>query len=490
MLLINLLKNLEYKVLENVDISNLEVNKVEINSKKIAMNDVFIAIKGFEEDGNQYIEEAVNNGAKYIVVEEDSSYNILPEVIYIVVKNTRIACSVMASNYYGNPAEKLKMIAVTGTKGKTTTTYMIRNILEASGKSVGMIGSVYITYANRKFDSERTCPDSLTLQKILCDMVNCGIQYCVMEVSSHAVVLERVHGIKFMIGVFTNLSQDHLDFHKTFDNYFDAKAKLFENVEYALINSDDIYTPKLIKRLNCKYATYGLDNGSNLTAVDIRVNNKYVEFKMFINKMLQRFVVNIPGRYTVYNALAAIGTCSLLNCQIDAIEKGLMETVVPGRSEIVEINKPFTVMIDFAHNEASLENIIMATKKYCRGRVIVVFGCGGNRDKEKREKMGEIAGKLADFVVITTDNPRQERPKEILAQIEEGTKKTKGIYKVIENRKEAIKFAMKIAWRNDVIILAGKGHETTQELRNKTIHFDERQIVKEIAEKMPDKDVL
>ncbi len=487
MVLTNLLLNIEHVIKNNKDISNIDIRKVECNSKKVTQNDIFVAIKGYEQDGNLFIDEAINNGATCVVVEENVDFVENPNVIYVIVKNARRALAMISSNYYGNPASKLKMIGVTGTKGKTTTAYMIRNILQESGKKVGMIGSIYITYGDKKYDSERTCPESLTLQKILYDMVQDGIQYCVMEVSSHAIALDRVYGIKYMIGVFTNLSKDHLDFHKTFDEYFETKASLFDNVDYALINSDDVYAPKLIKRLKCKYALYGLDNGSNLTAMDIRVNNKYVEFKMRINKMLQKLVVNIPGRYTVYNALAAIGACSLLGCQMDAIERALMLTVVPGRSEIVEINKTFTVMIDYAHNKDSLENIILATKKYATGRVIVVFGCGGNRDKEKRADMGEVAGKLADFTVITTDNPRQESQKAIISQIEEGMKKTKGIYKVIENRKEAIKFAMRIAWRNDIIILAGKGHETTQELRNKTIHFDEREIVKEIAEKMPDK---
>lgn len=490
MLLTNLLLNVEYTIKNNMDISNMDIAKIECDSKRITMGDIFVAIKGYQDDGNNYIEEAITKGARCIVIQNDVQVAENPNIVYVVVENTRRALAQMAINYFGNPASKLKMIGITGTKGKTTTAYMIRNILAESGKKVGMIGSIYITYGDKKFDSERTSPDALTLQKILYDMVRDGMQYCVMEVSSHALALDRVYGIKFMIGIFTNLSKDHLDFHPTFEDYFNAKASLFQNVDYALINSDDVYAPKLIKTLKCKHALYGLDNGSNLTAVDIRINNKYVEFKMYVNKMLRNLVVNMPGRFSVYNALAAIGTCSLLGCQIDAIERGLMTTVVPGRSEVVEINKPFTVMIDYAHNAASLESVILATKKYARGRVIVVFGCGGDRDKEKRPAMGEVAGKLADFTVITTDNPRTESPKKIIADIEAGIKPTKAIYKVVENRKEAIKFAMRIAWRNDIIILAGKGHETQQILKNKTIYFDERKIVKEIAEQMPDKETL
>ncbi len=353
-----------------------------------------------------------------------------------------------------------------------------------------MIGTIYNTYGDIQIEATRTSPESLDLQKLLKDMVDAQMEFVVMEVSSHALELDRVYGIRFSVGVFTNLSEEHLDFHKTMDNYLNAKAKLFSMSDFAIINGDDIYAPRLKKMINTKVATFGLDNDVNLTATDIRINADYVEFKMYINKMLETIHVNIPGRFTVYNSLAAIGVCSLFNCQIDAILLALNNVKVPGRSEIVDIQKTFTVMIDYAHNPSSLEAILTATKKHAKSRVICVFGCGGNRDKLKRPVMGEIAGRLADFTVITTDNPRDEDPKLIMNDIEEGIKKTRGLYKIIENRKEAIKFAMRIAWKNDIIVIAGKGHETYQILKNnKKIAFDERKIVKQLAESMEDKNI-
>ncbi len=479
--------------LENYEIdgdNNVEINKIEYDSKKIEKNDIFVAIKGFEADGNDFIVDAIKNGAVCVIVEKNVSISNVENVTIVKVENTRIALAKMAASYYDYPAKKINMIGITGTKGKTTTAYMIRDILNAAGKKTGMIGTVYNTYGNVMIESSRTSPESLDLQKLLKDMVDSGMKYCVMEVSSHALELHRVYGIHFIIGVFTNLSEEHLDFHGNMDNYLKAKAKLFENCDFALVNSDDIYTPRLLKMINCKVAKYGLDNDANLTSSDVRVNPSYVEFKMYINKMLQSIVVNIPGRFTVYNALAAIGVSSLLNVQMDAILLALANVKVPGRCEVIDVKKTFTVMVDYAHNPSSLEAILTAMKKSSKGRVIVVFGCGGNRDTLKRSVMGQISGRLADFTVITTDNPRNEDPKVICSQIEEGIKKTNGLYKIIENRKQAIAFAMRIAWKNDLVIIAGKGHETYQELKNgKKIKFDEREVVKEIAASMPDKNI-
>ena len=425
-----------------------------------------------------------------IVTEDNLDASKLPNITIVRVQNSRIALSLIASKYYDFPARKLKLIGITGTKGKTTTAYMIRDILNASGKKTGMIGTIYNTYGNVCIEASRTSPESLDLQKLLKDMVDAQMEYVVMEVSSHSLVLDRVYGLHFAIGIFTNLSQEHLDFHGTMDNYLLAKSKLFEMCDFALVNGDDIHTPRLKKMIKCKTATFGLDNAVNITASDVRINNNNVEFKMYVNKMLETIVINIPGRFTVYNALAAIGTCSLLGAQMDAILLALSNIKVPGRSEIIDVQKTFTVMVDYAHNPSSLEAILSSIKKYVKGRIICVFGCGGNRDKEKRPMMGEISGRLADFTVITTDNPRDEDPSIIMKEIEDGVKKTKGLYKIIENRKDAIAFAMRIAWKNDLVLIAGKGHETYQELKNgKRIDFDERKVVKDIADKMPDKNI-
>ena len=488
MLLQYLIENLTDKVITGD--TNIDINKIEYNSQKIEQNDIFVAIKGYKEDGNDYIKEAVEKGAVCIVTEDNLDASELPNITIVRVQNSRIALSLIASKYYDFPARKLKLIGITGTKGKTTTAYMIRDILNASGKKTGMIGTIYNTYGNVCIEASRTSPESLDLQKLLKDMVDAQMEYVVMEVSSHSLVLDRVYGLHFAIGIFTNLSQEHLDFHGTMDNYLLAKSKLFEMCDFALVNGDDIHTPRLKKMIKCKTATFGLDNAVNITASDVRINNNNVEFKMYVNKMLETIVINIPGRFTVYNALAAIGTCSLLGAQMDAILLALSNIKVPGRSEIIDVQKTFTVMVDYAHNPSSLEAILSSIKKYVKGRIICVFGCGGNRDKEKRPMMGEISGRLADFTVITTDNPRNEDPSIIMKEIEDGVKKTKGLYKIIENRKDAIAFAMRIAWKNDLVLIAGKGHETYQELKNgKRIDFDERKVVKDIADKMPDKNI-
>ena len=490
MLLQYLVEEIEKETKGNL---NIEINKIEYDSKKIEKGDLFVAIQGYNEDGHDYINEAIENGAVAVVIQKEmeDKVEVADDITQVITKNTRVTLAEIAAKYYDNPASKLRIIGVTGTKGKTTTAYMIRDIMLAAGKKIGMIGTIYNTYADKVIESYRTSPESLELHKLLRDMVDAGMEYVVMEVSSHALELARVHGIKFEIGVFTNLAREHLDFHKDMDNYLAAKAKLFDQSIFGVINADDIYTPKLLKKVKCKYVKYGLDNEANISATDVRINNNYVDFKMYINKQLQTITVPIPGKYTVYNAIAAVAVTSMLGAQMEDVLKGLATVTVPGRSEIVPIGKSFAVLIDYAHNPSSLEAILMNTKKYVKGRVILVFGCGGNRDTEKRAKMGEIAGKYADFTIITTDNPRDEKPAKIAKDIEEGMKLTKGLYKVIDNRIQAIEFAMRIAWKNDTVILAGKGHETYQELaKGKKIRLDEREIVKKAAEKMPGKDEI
>lgn len=493
MLLQYLIENTEVGIIGN---TNKNINKIEYDSEKINKDDIFVAIEGLKEDGHNYIEEAINLGANTIVIdinrlkEIEERFKKREDITIITSVNTRRTLAIFASKYYDNPATKLKMIGITGTKGKTTTAYMIRDIMLAAGKKIGMIGTIENTFNDKKIEATRTSPESLDLQHLLHDMVEAKTEYCVMEVSSHALILDRIYGIMFDISIFTNLSREHLDFHETMENYLEAKAKLFKNSLFAVINTDDIYATKLLKKIKCKVAKYGLDNDANVTATDIRINNTYVDFKMYINKQLQTIKVNIPGRYTVYNALGAISATSILGCQMQDILVGLSNTKVPGRSEIVDINKSFAVLIDYAHTPSSLEAILINTKKYIRGRVICVFGCGGNRDIEKRKVMGEIAGKYSNFTIITSDNPRDEEPNKIISQIEEGIKLTKGLYKIIPNRKEAIEFAMKIAWKNDTIILAGKGHEKYQEIKKKKLPFDEREIVKKAAENMPGKNEI
>ena len=471
--------------------TNKEITGIEYNSEKINEGNIFVAIHGLNENGHSYIGSAIEKGAVAVVVQRGESIDIQSlsqKATIIEVEDSRIALAKLANVYYDRPASKLKLIGITGTKGKTTTAHMIRDIMLAGGKKVGMIGTIYNTYGDKVIEADRTSPESLDLHRLLKDMVDSGMEYVVMEVSSHAIALNRVYGLHFEIGVFTNLGQEHLDFHGDMDTYLKTKAKLFDMCSFGIINSDDVYTTKLLRLIPCKYAKYGLDNESNVTAKDIRINNNYTDFKMYVNKHLETIRLGIPGKYSVYNALAAIAVTSMLGAQMQDILVSLANIKVPGRSEIVDIEKSFAVLIDYAHTPESLESILVNTKKYIKGRAICVFGCGGDRDKTKRPEMGRIAGKNADFTVITTDNPRTEKTKDIIADIEKGIKETKGLYKVIENRKEAIEFAMRIAWKNDTIILAGKGHEKYQIIGNKKIDFDEREIVKSIAQKMPGKE--
>lgn len=480
-----ILENLE--VLEIIGKENIEINSVCYDSRKIEKGSLFIAILGYENDGHQFIDTAIENGAVCIVVDEEGKYEIKQGITYIVVKNSRKQMAIIAKNFYGNPDKDLKIIGITGTKGKTTTTYMIKQILEDASKKVGLIGTIYNIIGNKVEEASRSCPESLDLYKMFRQMVDEKIEYVVMEVTSHALDLYRVHGIQFAVGVFTNLSQDHLDYHETMDKYFEAKAKLFKQCDFAVVNGDDIYSQKLIKGLECKYGTFGLDNDVNITARDITINSEFVSFRMFLNGSQQILKIGIPGRFTIYNALAAIGVCSVLGIALTDVITGLVKVKVPGRSEIVDIDREYTVMIDFAHSPASLEGILNATKKYAKGRIICVFGCGGDRDRTKRPIMGEISGKLADFTIITSDNPRTENPEDIVIEVENGIKKTNGLYKIIVDRREAIKFAMTIAWKNDIVLLCGKGHETYQIIGKEKIHMDEREIVRELLNEIPKK---
>ena len=465
----------------------LDITGVESNSKKIKEGYLFVAIKGFTVDGHEYIENAVKAGAIAIVVQEGCDVNLiknLENVTIIMVPDTRKALAIISSNFYGNPSKKLKLIGVTGTKGKTTTTFMIKEILEKAGKKVGLIGTI-ATYINGKNmgDSDRTTPESLELQKIFAKMVEEQVEYVVMEVSSQSLKLHRVEGCEFEIAVFTNLSEDHISEkeHPDMKDYFESKLKIFEMCKKAYVNVDDLYGNKIPYKFEGKdISTYGIDNFAEVLAKDITITNSYVDFKVKMGDRNERVKVGIPGRFSVYNSLAAICVARKLGVDTETIKNALLEVRVPGRSELVDNKKELTIMIDYAHSPESLESILRATKSYTRGKVISVFGCGGDRDTRKRPVMGEISGRIADFTIITSDNPRTEKPEEIVSQIEKGIKKTKGNYTVIVDRIEAIKEAIKMAKKNDIIILAGKGHETYQEINGNKFPFDERVIIKEI----------
>ena len=469
---------------------DIEVKGLESNSKNIKEGYMFIAIKGFATDGHKYVNDAIQAGAKVVMVEEGCDLKAIKlpkDVTLIMAKDTREALAKCSCNYYENPSRKFYLIGVTGTKGKTTTTFMIKEILQKAGKKVGLIGTIATYIGDKKIqDSERTTPESLELQKLFKMMADEGVDAVVMEVSSQSLKLHRVDGCDFDIVLFTNFSEDHIspNEHPDMKDYFESKLKLFEMCDNGIINVDDLHVAKIPKLFpNNNIMTYGIDNYCDVLAKDITITNSYVDFRVKISDRNERVKVDIPGRFSVYNALAAICVAKKLGIASDKVIEALAEIKVPGRSEMVPNKKEIPIMIDYAHSPESLQNILSAVKSYTRGKVISVFGCGGDRDKGKRPIMGEISGRIADFTFITSDNPRTEDPEAIVKDIEEGIKKTKGKYKVVVDRITAIKEAIDMATKLDIIVLAGKGHEPYQEINGKKYPFDERVIVNEIINK-------
>ena len=485
----NMLVGLEgLKVKGNLD---TEITGVESNSKNVKEGFLFVAIKGFSTDGHEFIQKAIENGAKAIIVQEDCDLNILKslkDTVIIMAKDTREALAIVSANFYDNPSKKFKLIGVTGTKGKTTTTFMIKEILEKAGKNVGLIGTIAIYINGKKMkDSDRTTPESLELQQIFSKMVEQGVEVVVMEVSSQSLKLHRVDGCDFDYVLFTNFSEDHIspNEHPNMKDYFESKLKLFKMCKNGIVNTDDLHGAKIPGMFpENNIVTYGIDNYANVLAKDITITNSYVDFKVKITDRNERVKTGIPGRFSVYNSLAAICVAQKFGISPEVIKEALAEVRVPGRSELVDNKKEIPIMIDYAHSPESLENILQAVKSYTRGKVISVFGCGGDRDSGKRPIMGEISGRIADYTFITSDNPRTEDPQKIVDQIEVGIKKTKGNYQVIVDRTEAITEAIKMATKRDIIVLAGKGHEPYQEINGVKHPYDERVIVKEIIEKL------
>ena len=472
---------------------NLDITNIDSDSRNIKENGVFVAIKGFDVDGHNYIKEAIKRGAVAVIASVDADKKLLKEIMehvtLILAPDTRLALAICACNFYDNPSKKMKVIGVTGTKGKTTTTFMIKNILEKQGKKVGLIGTIAIYIGDNKVkNSERTTPESNKLQEILSKMYDLGVEVVVMEVSSQSLKLDRVAGMEFYAGIFTNLSEDHISEkeHENMQEYFDCKMKLFDMCKYAFINADNIYTSKVTELIKdkCKVETYGIDNYCDFLAKDVTITNTYADFKAKFDKKNERVKVSIPGRFSVYNALAAIKVANLFGVPTDTIKEALENVKVLGRSELVDNKLDLKIMIDYAHTPDSLENILKTVKQYTAGKVICVFGCGGDRDKNKRPLMGEISGRIADYTIITSDNPRNEEPEEIIKEIEKGIKKTKGKYECILDRKEAIEKAIRLQHKNDMVIIAGKGHEMYQETNKEKIDFNEREIVKDIIDKL------
>ncbi len=476
------------KIRGNVD---LDISNVENNSKKVTQNSLFVAIKGFDVDGHKFVEEAIKNGAIAVMLDMNADLKgikIPAGITVIIAEDTRYALAIASCNFYDNPSRKFKLIGVTGTKGKTTTTFMIKTILEKQGYKVGLIGTIENYIGEDSIGkSTRTTPESLDLQRMFYQMVKEKMDYVVMEVSSQSLKLNRVAGCDFDIGVFTNLYKDHISEkeHTDLEDYFESKKKLFTMCRKGFVNFDDFKGIKIVNTIkSCSFKTYGIDNTADYLAKDITITNISVDYKVKIHGKNERIKVNIPGRFSVYNSLAAIAVTEYLGVSTENMKEALENITVSGRSELVPNKAELAIMIDYAHTAESLENILQAVKSYTKGRVICVFGCGGDRDKHKRPEMGEVSGRVADFSIITTDNPRTEEPEEIIKEIEEGIKKTKGKYTVIVDRREAIKEAIKMMNNKDIVVLAGKGHEPYQEINGVKYPFDEREIVKDIIKEL------
>lgn len=454
-----------------------EVLDVTQDSRLVKEGSLFVCVKGAAFDGHSVAKEMLDNGAAAVVVERDLGLDK-----QIIVENSRAVFSLICANFFGNPAEKLKLIGLTGTNGKTTTTFLIKQILENVGKKVGLIGTVQNMICDEIYPAKYTTPDPYELQKLFSMMVNAGCEFCVMEVSSQALAQGRVNGLHFAVGAFTNLTQDHLDYHKTWENYFNSKRMLFENCDIAVTNTDDKYGLEIVKDLDFKrLVTYSVNsNNADYVAKNVTFKSNGVEYEI-VGETIGRCNCPIPGRFSVYNSLCAASCAFALGMSFKDVICAIGKSQgVKGRIEVVPTNRDFTIIIDYAHSPDGLENIITSLKEIAKGRVVTLFGCGGDRDKTKRPKMGKIAAELSDFCVVTSDNPRSENPSLIIEDILEGMKGITTPYEVVENRKEAIEYAIKNAKKDDIILLAGKGHETYQILPTGTIHFDEREVVAEI----------
>ena len=473
------------QVLKDVKVKNeykdVEIKDITADSRQVEEGYLFVCIKGASFDGHSVAEEMLQKGAAAVVCEHDLGLEN-----QVIVEDTRMAYSPICAAFFGNPADSLKLIGLTGTNGKTTTTFLIKQILENVGKKCGLIGTVQNMVGSEIYPAHYTTPDPYELQSLFRKMVDASCEYCIMEVSSQALAQGRVEGIHFYIGAFTNLTQDHLDYHKTWENYFEAKKLLFKACDIAVTNVDDEYGLKIVEGCGCKVVTYGVDNmKADYTARNVRFSSEGVKYDL-IGEKIGRVNCPIPGRFSVYNSLCATSVALTLGVDFtDVLEAISKSNGVKGRIEVVPTpNQDYTVIIDYAHSPDGLENIISSLKEIANGRVVTVFGCGGDRDKTKRPKMGKIAADLSDFCVVTSDNPRSENPSDIIKDILEGMKDSKTPYKVVENRKEAISWAMKNAKKDDIILLAGKGHETYQILPTGTIHFDEREAVAEVLEEL------
>ena len=456
-----------------------QVSDITDKSGEISENCVFVCIKGAHFDGHSVADKALESGAAAVVTER--SLGLKNE---IVVESTRDAYSRLCAAFYGNPADSLKLIGVTGTNGKTTTTFLLKHIFDELSVKAGLIGTVKNITGEKEYTASLTTPDPKQLQQLFREMVDSGCEYCIMEVSSQALAQGRVDGCHFDIALFTNLTQDHLDYHGSFESYAEAKRRLFTICDTAVINADDRYASFMTEGLECKTVYFGIDSPEcEYSAKNIKCFADSVRYELLTPESIGRVNIKIPGHFTVYNSMGAAVCALLTGADFDSVLNAVSSSSgVPGRVEVVPTETDYTVVIDYAHSPDGLENVISSVRRTTEGKVITVFGCGGDRDKTKRPKMGKIVGDLSDVAVVTSDNPRSEDPVLIVEDILEGMKGCKAQLVVEVDRTQAIKKAMGLAGKGDVVLLAGKGHETYQILSGGKIHYDEREIVKAILE--------
>jgi len=469
-----LLKDIQ--VLEMTADPELEIENVYYDSRKVTPGSLFVAVSGFASDGNRFIPMALSKGAVAVVTAKKPE----GEIPYVLVSSDRLALALLGCNFYGHPSKAMTMIGVTGTNGKTSVTLLLKQVLEkVLGAKVGLIGTMANLVGEEVIPTERTTPESFELQGLFARMRDAGCTHVVMEVSSHAVALERIGGTHFDIAAFTNLTEDHLDFHKTMDAYCDAKAELFRRCCRAVVNVDDSYAPRIQAAADCPVLCTGIQAAQGLYAKDLQLLSEGIRFTACCGDEEAAVHVPIPGKFTVYNALTVLGIAKQLGISLAACAQALSTVQgVKGRIEVVPTpGKDYSALIDYAHTPDGLENVLSSVRDFCKGRLIAVFGCGGDRDPMKRPVMGEIGVRLSDIAIITSDNPRTEDPMAIIEDILKGVNPELGEYIVMEDRRSAIRYAMDIAKKDDIIVLAGKGHETYQEIDGHKYHLDEREEV-------------
>ena len=483
MLLTDLLERLEYEVVQGSDVA--EITELTNDSRKVVPGSVFVCISGAVSDGHAYVKEVAEKGAAAVVVEKQVE---APDSVTVIhVDDTRYALALMSAAYFGYPAEKLKVIGITGTKGKTTTTYMVKSILEGVGHKVGLIGTIEAVIGDKTIPASNTTPESYTIHKYFKEMIDAGCDSVVMEVSSQGLMLHRTAGIPFEIGIFTNLGEDHIgpNEHKDFEDYKRCKGILFTQCRLGIANVDDRWFEDVFRHATCRTETFGFSEKADLRATNVEHISRpgYLGVRYHVGGLMDFDVeIDIPGRFSVYNSLTAIAVCRHFDVPEEEIKKALKVAKVKGRIEMVKVSDDFTFMIDYAHNAMSLESLLDTLRDYEPGRLVTVFGCGGNRSRTRRFEMGEVSGRLADFTDITSDNPRFEEPQAIIDDIITGIEKTDGAYIAICDRKEAIRYAIEHGRAGDVIILAGKGHETYQEIKGVKYDMDDRVLIAEILE--------